>query len=200
MTAALELYWVPLGAGTSIGSRVVRLSGGTYERLMAARRRRAPRPLFHAALIAETDAGRFTIEVTPVPRAGEPAQRGVVGGGAVGSRLLGRARIFRYEVRSWRGGVIPDLPFAVDSPVVLSTDLDDVARVLDVLPEVPTPVWGRDEEHTGDMWNSNSVVSWTLARAGLVGDAGGPPRNGRAPGWDAGVEVARRWLRREVPA
>lgn len=200
MTAILELYWVPLGAGTSIGSRVVRLSGGTYERLMAARRRRAPQPLFHAALIAETDAGRFTIEVTPVPRAGDPAQRGVVGGGAVGSRLLGRARVFRYEVRSWCGGVIPDLPFAIDSPVVLSTDHEDVTRVLGVLPEVPTPVWGRDEHGTGDMWNSNSVVAWTLAHAGLVEGAGRPPRNGRAPGWDAGLEAARRRLRREVPA
>lgn len=199
MTTALELYWVPLGAGTSFGSRVVRVSGGTYERVVAARRRRAPQPLFHAALIAESDAGRFTIEVAPIPRAGDPAERGVVGGGPVGSRVLGIARIFRYEVRCWPGGVIPDLPFAVDSPVVLSTDDEAVLRVLDVLPGVPTPVWGRDEDGTGDMWNSNSVVSWTLAQAGLVGGAGRPPRNGRAPGWDAGVELARR-LRRQVPA
>jgi len=42
------------------------------------------------------------------------------------------------------------------------------------------------------MWNSNSVVSWVLSRAGLVEGAGRPPGNGRAPGWDAGVVVAGR--------
>jgi hypothetical protein len=41
------------------------------------------------------------------------------------------------------------------------------------------------------MWNSNSVVSWLLARGELLGAAGVPPNDGRAPGWDAGIQVAR---------
>jgi hypothetical protein len=42
------------------------------------------------------------------------------------------------------------------------------------------------------MWNSNSVISWLLASAGL--DPGGiqPPSGGRAPGWRAGLEIAAR--------
>jgi hypothetical protein len=35
---------------------------------------------------------------------------------------------------------------------------------LELVPEVPTLVWGRDELRAGEMWSSNSVVSWLLAR------------------------------------
>ena len=192
MKTRLELYWIPLGAGDGIGARVVRFSGGVYERVKALIQRRSPQALFHAALVAETPTGGCVVEMTPVPRVGSPAERGVVGGGAVGSRLLGRARIFRYEIRRWSGGVIPDIGYAIDSPVVITNDAGEVARVLDLLTEVPSDVWGRDEADTGDMWNSNSVVSWTLTRAGCVDRAGRPPRHGRAPGWQAGITLATR--------
>lgn len=56
--------------------------------------------------------------------------------------------------------------------------------------EVPTPVWGRDELNTGEMWNSNSVIAWALARHELDGRAGPPPNNGRAPGWASGIAAA----------
>lgn len=188
----LQLYWIPVGAGSGVGARVVRVSSGTYERLTAVLQRRSARPLFHAALTADTPEGRYYVEMTPVPPGGPSAERGVVGGGVVGSRLLGRIRIFRYEVRRWLEGTIPDIDFAVDSPVLISTMAHEVRAVLDLLPLVPPAVWGRDELRTGEMWNSNSVVSWTLARAGLVDRAGRPPTGGRAPGWDAGTTVARR--------
>lgn len=192
MSARLDLYWIPLGAGDGIGARVVRTSGAIYERLVSLIHRRSPRCLFHAALVAETATGTCVVEMTPVPPHGDAAARGVVGGGPVGSRLLGRARIFRYEIRRWPGGVIPDIGYAIDSPVVLSTDAGEVDCVLDLLPYVPSNVWGRDEARVGEMWNSNSVVSWTLENAGLAVRAGRPPRAGRAPGWNAGIAVARR--------
>jgi hypothetical protein len=191
VTGRLELYWIPLGAGEGIGARVVRASGRTYERLGALLQRRAPRRLFPAALVAHIADGRVAVEMTPVPRHGQPEERGVVSSGPVGSRLLGRARVFRYEIRRWSGGVIPDIGHAIDSPVVISTEADEVHHVLDLLAEVPPAVWGRDEAGVGDMWNSNSVVSWTLDRAGIVDRAGPPPRHGRAPGWAAGISVAR---------
>ena len=88
--------------------------------------------------------GRFVIEQTPVPDAnGE--QRGAVVEGAVGSRFAGRFRVFRYEVRRWRDGVIPDMEAAVSSPVRVASDLDRAAHVLDLVPSVPPLVWGRDE-------------------------------------------------------
>ena len=58
-------------------------------------------------LQVEVAEGMFVIEQTPVADlSGE--QRGVVAEGAVGSRWAGRFRIFRYEIRLWRGGPIPD--------------------------------------------------------------------------------------------
>jgi hypothetical protein len=100
--------------------------------------------------------------------------------------------MFRYEIRRWRDGEIPDIRYAVASPVRIAVDAILVDNVLNLLPLVPTPVWGRDELHAGEMWNSNSVVSWTLTQSGLIAEAGRPPGNGCAPGWDAGVLVAKR--------
>ena len=131
------------------------------------------------------------IEQAPV-RDNDGASRGVVAEGAVGSRLAGRLRVFRYEVRRWRDGVIPDADEAVASPQLLTRDLDQAQRLLDLVPEAPTPVWGRDELGAGEMWNSNSLTSWLIARSGLDTAAIHPPRRGRAPGWDAGLAVARR--------
>jgi hypothetical protein len=135
--------------------------------------------------------GHFAIEQAPVPdRRGEG--RGVVAGGAVGARALGRFRIFRYEIRCWRNGQIPDLGAAVGEPILVSDDPDACRRILDTLPFVPTPVWGRDELRAGEMWNSNSVIAWTLDRSGVPADQVQPPSHGRAPGWHAGIVVARR--------
>ena len=131
------------------------------------------------------------IEMAPV-RDANGAERGVVAEGAVGSRWAGRFRIFRYEVRRWRGGIIPDADEAVGSPVRLTDDPGAAQRVLDLVPQVPTPVWGRDELGAGEMWNSNSLTSWLIARSGLPVESIHPPAGGRAPGWRAGLVVARR--------
>jgi hypothetical protein len=185
----VDLYWLPLGAG----GHSVRLNGIVYEALIAGLERRRACDLYHSALEIRAPSGRFVIEMTPV-RAGEGADRDVVAGGAVGSRWAGRFRIFRYEIRRWREGYIPDAAEAVDSPQRVSNDPDLAQRVLDLVPSVPTPVWGRDELGTGDMWNSNSLTSWLLLRSGLGTESIRPPSGGRAPGWQAGLVVAGRQL------
>jgi hypothetical protein len=185
--AYVDLYWLPLGAGGSS----VKLNGRAYEALAAIRARRRPLDLYHAALQVRTPAGRFAIEIAPAPDA-DGASRGAVGSGAVGSRLAGRLRIFRYELRCWHDCTIPDLAEAVESPLRLSEDPEVAARLIAVLPEVPMPVWGRDELRAGEMWTSNSTISWALCRAGFNVAAIELPRGGRAPGWDAGIAVARR--------
>lgn len=131
------------------------------------------------------------IEQAPI-RASDGANRGVVVEGAVGSRWAGRMRIFRYELRCWRDGVIPDVAEAVESPRRLTDDLEHARRLLALAPSVPTPVWGRDELRTGEMWNSNSIIAWLIARTDLDAEAIQPPTGGRAPGWNAGLVVARR--------
>ena len=183
----MDLYWIPLGAG----GHCVRCSGRVFEAIEAARRHRRRCDLYHAVLIAEHTRDCYAIELAPSPDADE-ASRGVVATGAVGSRCLGRVRRFRYEVRCWRDGTIADLGAAVGGPRRLTSEPRVARRLLDLVTTIPTPVWGRDELAAGEMWNSNSMIAWLIATAGLsTGDLQPPPR-GRAPGWDAGLEVARR--------
>jgi hypothetical protein len=185
--AAIDLYWLPLGAG----GHSVRLNGRVYEVLAARLGRRAVYDLYHSALEVVVPEGRFTIESAPI-RGSDGPERGVVGGGAVGSRWAGWLPLFRYELRCWRDGVIPDVAEAVDSPRHLSDDPERARRLLALAPSLPTPVWGRDELRAGEMWNSNSVIAWLIARAGLDAEAIRPPAGGRAPGWNAGLVVAQR--------
>jgi hypothetical protein len=186
-TSAVDLYWIPLGAG----GHSVRFNGRVFEAIAAARQHRRRCDLYHAALVVECDGEDFTIEVAPSPDADE-ASRGVVATGAVGSRYVGWVRVFRYEVRCWRGGSISDLGEAVGGARRLTGDRLVARRLLDLVTTDPTPVWGRDELKAGEMWNSNSVAAWLIATAGLPTDHLRPPSRGRAPGWDAGLEVARR--------
>ena len=137
-------------------------------------------------------AGRFTIECAwPSPDA-DTASRGVVVEGPVFGRRLARLRAFRYEVRRWRDGEVPDLAYAVGGPHVVGSEASQAERLLDLVPAVPALVWGRDQSASGEMWNSNSVISWLLASAGLLAGDLGPPTGGRAPGWRAGLAVAGR--------
>jgi hypothetical protein len=183
--AGVDLYWLPLGAG----GHFVRLNGRVYEALAARLHRRPARDLYHSALQVELPEGTFVIEQAPV-HDWSGKERGVVAEGAVGARWAGRFRIFRYEIRLWRGGHIPDVAEAVDSPRRLSDREQFAQRLLEVVPRVPTPVWGRDELGTGEMWNSNSVIAWVIARSGIDAESIQPPRAGRAPGWRAGAVVA----------
>jgi len=185
--ARIDLYWLPLGAG----GHSVRVNGRVFEAVASRMERRPACDLYHSALEVGVPEGRFVIEQAPAS-GDDKAEHGVVAEGAVGASWARRFRIFRYEVRRWRGGVIPDVAEAVDSPRCLSEDLARARRLLELVPQVPTPVWGRDELRAGEMWNSNSVISWLVAGSGLESDSIRPPAGGRAPGWNAGLVVARR--------
>jgi hypothetical protein len=186
--ASIELYWLPVGAG----GWFVKLNGRIWEAMHALWQRRGPLDLYHTALVVGVPGGRYVVEnCWPIPDADGPA-RGVLVEGPVGSRRLGCWRVFRYEVRCWPEGVIADAGEAVASPQRLSDDPVMAHRLLDLVAAVPSPVWGRDELRTGEMWNSNSVIAWLLARSGLPMDAIHPPAGGLAPGWQAGLAMAHR--------
>jgi hypothetical protein len=172
VAGAIDLYWLPLGAG----GHSVRLNGLVFEAIAARLQHRDRADLYHSALEVRVPEGRFVIEQAP----------------AWGTS--GRLRLFRYEVRRWRDGVIPDLAEAVESPQRLSDDTGHAQRLLELVPEMPTPVWGRDELEIGEMWNSNSFISWLITRSGLDTDAVRLPQGGRAPGWHAGIVLAKRQL------
>ena len=183
----IDLYWLPLGAGGCF----VRFNGRVYETIRARIEHRSPLDLYHSALVITVPEGRYVIENSwPIPNTDGPS-RGVVVEGPVGSRRLARLRFLRYEIRRWRDGVIADIGEAVGGPSHLTDDEDCARRLLLLAPAVPSHLWGRDELGIGDMWNSNSVISWLLERSGLAADEVHPPTGGRAPGWASGITYAR---------
>ena len=99
---AVSLYWLLLGAG----GHSVRLNGRIFEWCAARLQRRDRCDLYHSALEVRVPEGRFVVEQAPAWSGG--GDRGVVAEGAVGTRAAGRLRLFRYEIRRWREGVIPD--------------------------------------------------------------------------------------------
>jgi hypothetical protein len=195
--ASVDLYWLPLGAGQA--GQCVRGSGRLYEAFKATRQHRPRLDLYHSALIVELDGHAHAIEMAPVWAVGGEGP-GVVSQGPVGSPSWGRSRLFRYEVRCTRDGTIPDALTAVDSPRRVSTGTSRARQVLELVESFPTATWGRDEQRTGAMWNSNSLTAWLLARSGH--DTGStdlqPPTGGAAPGWSAGLTVAERALVRRA--
>ena len=184
-SAEVLLNWLPLGAG----GHVVAFNGRVYEAICARRQHRRRAPLFHAALSLRLGKASYVIEMGPV-WGNASAERGVVVEGPVGLPALGQSRLFRYEVRAWRGGSIPDLTFAVGEPTVMSRDPARAANLLALVRQVPPLTWGRDELSLGEMWNSNSLVAWLLLRSGHDLRHTRPPTRGRAPGWGSGIALA----------
>jgi hypothetical protein len=178
------LLWIPLGAGAAVP--VAHWCGRAYEAASARREHRQRQDLFHAALEIETRGDRYVVEMTPAWGSAHNTANSVASG-PVAFKVLGRSRFFRYEVHCWRNGVIPDRDHAVGDPQRLSSDPETAGRILDLASKCPRARWGRDEYGTGDMWNSNSLVAWLLARAGVPTTEVQPPSNGRAPGWRAGL-------------
>jgi hypothetical protein len=183
------LYWIPLGAG---GSGFVRMNGRIYEMGKALMQRRRPLHLCHTALAVRLPEGDFIVETMWPSPDNDTGSRGVVVEGPVFAPWLAPTRLFRYEVRRWSEGVLPDADQAIDGPQRVSGDLVLARELLDRVASVPSLIWGRDQLGMGDMWNSNSVISWLLAMSGVPMDSVRPPKGARAPGWKAGIEMARR--------
>jgi hypothetical protein len=127
--ACVDLHWIPLGAG----GHSVRFNGIVYEATAAWFQHRPRLEIYHSALEVELAGALYAVEMTPVPNR-RGWERGVVAGGAVAAHVAGRFRIFRYEVRRWRDGIIPDLAFAVAGPIRLSDDPRVARRLLALLP------------------------------------------------------------------
>lgn len=75
--AAVDLYWIPLGAGAN----VVRISGKFFEAASALVARRSRCDLYHSALVVSAPEGHFVIEQAPVSDLYDE-RRGVVAGGS----------------------------------------------------------------------------------------------------------------------
>lgn len=190
--ACVVLHWIPLGAG---GSAAVRVSGRIYEAVGSFLDGRRPRPLYHSALEVHLTGERYVIENAWPSPDGDTSSRGVVLEGPVWSPRLCRFRLFRYEVRCWEDGSIPDIEHAVASPI-LRFGSEFALRILGSTDSIPRHIWGRKLRVAGEMWTSNSVISYLLTVSGLTASDYRPPDGGRAPGWDAGIRIG--WDRAPV--
>lgn len=168
---------------------MVTTSARFYESVAAAISHREPKVLFHAALVVQTGSIRKIIECAWPSPDDELSERGVVVVGPVFTRFLERFRTFRYEVRCWEDGIIPDLEFAT-TPLPVGEAADTAERVVAAVDAIPAHRWGRDDLGVGEMWNSNSVISFVLATAGVPVVDLDPPTDGRAPGWTSGIAAA----------
>lgn len=182
----VDLWWIPVGAG----GHVVVHTSRWWESLRARRAHRRPRPLFHAALKVADGPDEYVVEMTPA-WGQTRGPRGVVAQGPVGIAWFGASRFFRYEIRCWRDGTIPDLEWAVGPPHRFPLAAEDVGALIGRIPRAPQLTWGRDVFGIGDMWNSNSLISWLLQSAGIDAAALAPPERGDAPGWRSGIVAAR---------
>src|SRR4029079_561100 len=70
--SAIDLYWLPLGAG----GRSVRLNGRLFEAVAAALGRRRVCDLYHSALEARVPEGRFVVGMAPIPVHAPPGPGG----------------------------------------------------------------------------------------------------------------------------
>ena len=185
VTAFLDLYWLPVGAGTS---RFQQASLRCWEAIEAARARRPRQRLLHGALkLGRDDSVPHTLELMPAfVRDDVPP----LVTGPVGIRGADRLRLFRYQLLLVPAERLPDEDFAVCPPIRLSDDPGVIDRLFGLAATVPPYTWGRRVPGTTEMWTSDSVVSWLLMRAAIDASAL-LPAEGRAPGWLAGIELAR---------
>jgi hypothetical protein len=187
MTARVLLYWLPLDAG----GRSVRWNGRVFEAVAARHSHRAAKGLYHSALEVTVGTDRFVIEMTPV-WSDHDVDRGVVQEGPVGARWLGRSALFRYEVRRWPDGRIPDVAEAVGGPRCVGEDPLRAQALLDLVPQVPVL--------TGVATSGAPVTCGTPTRSprGCSPAAGTtctascrPPAVAPPPGWTVGLALSR---------
>lgn len=178
----LDLYWLPVGAGTHFQ----RASLAVYESFAAALARRPRSILCHAALKGNVGERPFTIELTPVPAVQDvrPAMAG-----AVGSSLAARLRIFRYQLVCRESDALPDEQWRIGHPQRLSSDATAIQHLLALARTVPAHTWGRRVRGTSEMWTSNSAVSWLLLKAAIPLEGVAIPDGATAPGWQAGIDA-----------
>ncbi len=180
----LDLYWLPVGAGTHFQKASLVL----YERVAATLGRRPRGALYHTALKFALDGRAYTLELMPVP-----APQGIPSlmTGPVGVRGADRIRILRYQLLRTEQATLPDEQWAVDSPDRLPTTAATIGAMMELAPAVPAHTWGRRVVGTSEMWTSNSAISWLLTRVGVSAEAIPVPAGGRAPGWHAGIQAAK---------
>lgn len=172
--ALVRLWWLPVGAGGHVVTRTSRW----WERWRAMREKRPPQQLFHSALEVTTDGSRYAIEMTPAWGQGS-GPRGVVATGPVGLRSLGALRLFRYEVRCWRSGEIPDLAYAPAPPVDLRVTSGCAGDLITRVAEVPRLVWGAKSARRRHV---ELQLPHLLAAANLGARRRGPPASRRWQG------------------
>ena len=192
---AVDLYWIPLGAG----GHSVRFNGRVFEAIEAARAAPAAlRPLPRGARRRARTASATRSRSRP-RRTRDEASRGVVATGAVGSRYAAPAAPVSLRGPLLARRVDPGSRLGASAGPAGSRRPAVARRLLDAGRGRAHAGLGPRRAGAGEMWNSNSMIAWSLSAAGLPTAAIRAPAGGRAPGWDAGLVVARRPVRGVCP-
>lgn len=181
----VDLYWIPVGAGT----RFQRTSLLLYEGVAAALARRRRAKLVHAGLKGRVVGRPFTLELMPSPP-GINVKHEVTG--PVGVRGADRIRLLRYQVCVLPNESLPDEQWAVEPPVRVAEGEATASRILELAKQVPAHTWGRRRPGQSEMWTSDSAVAWMLVNARVATERIDVPFGCRAPGWRAGLQEAFR--------
>ena len=128
LTAGVDLYWIPLGAGEV----VVRACGTVFEAVSALVQRRRTYDLYHSALRSDRSRRPIRHRDGAHPRIGAENGEASWPRAPVGTKGAGQFRPCRYEIRRWRDGVIPDAQEAIHSAMV-GVDLACAERLLDLV-------------------------------------------------------------------
>ena len=186
--AAVELYWLPLGAGGhSVQVQRPRLRGpGRGARPAALDLISTTR---HYASVSPREGSSSNRRLFPIGVAANVASSSRGRSAADG---LGDFACFVTRSGSGLAARFPTSRRPLTARETTERRRDTGRRVLARAEEVPPLTWGRDEMRTGEMWNSNAVIAWVLSRSGIDAAQVMPPRGGRAPGWNAGLAVAQR--------
>ena len=181
--STVELFWLPVGAGTHFQ----RASLVAYDWCLSHIARRPRAAFVHAALKVKLEGRTFTLELMPVPAHQNVAPLLT---GPVGISIAGRLRLFRYQLVCRETDSLPDEGWAINSPVLLSTDAAFGKRLMALAPLVPANVWVAGRPAPRRCGHLIRPSRWLLHRTGLDAAALQRPPGTQAPGWAAGIQVA----------
>jgi hypothetical protein len=151
--------------------------------------------MYHTALKIQVDEDddcpTYIVELTDfVDGVEDQKAHGQVKAGYAGPSWMHALTGQVYGIRKWRDGEIVDGDKAMPNSPIISEDCEVCAALLNLVSSVPSNDYG--SEDFGEPWTSNSVAAYLLQKAGLDPARISPPPNGMVPGWNAGIEAAKR--------
>ena len=183
----VKVVFIPVGDGS--GSDTLTLLANLFVN------NQYGKDLYHTALEVQVDEGddcpAYVVELTDyIDGVKDQKAHGQVKAGYAEPTWMHALTGQVYGIRKWRNGKIVEGTRAAPNSPIVSDDCDVAQLLLDLVSSVSSNDYGSDD--LGERWTSNSVASYLLQKAGLDPSRIPPPPNGIVPGWNAGIDAAKR--------